>query len=99
VVVFSCLTAVSFLGLLTLFLIRPLPTTSQESENESDAAQLVGDAVQGELLEIFYLSLNSAVMTLSHVDNLNFESSEKARNKKSLKANGKKRARARKQLS
>jgi len=46
VVVFSCLTAVSFLGLLTLFLIRPLPTTSQESENESDAAQLVGDAVQ-----------------------------------------------------
>jgi hypothetical protein len=67
VVVFSCLTAVSFLGLLTLFLIRPLPTTSQESENESDAAQLVGD-VQGELLEIFYLSLNSAVMTLSHVN-------------------------------
>jgi hypothetical protein len=68
VVVFSCLTAVSFLGLLTLFLIRPLPTTSQESENESDAAQLVGDAGQGELLEIFYLSLNSAVMTLSHVN-------------------------------
>jgi len=46
VVVFSCLTAVSFLGLLTLFLIRPLPTTSQESENESDTAQLVGDGTQ-----------------------------------------------------
>ena len=80
-VVFSCLTAVSFLGLLTLFLIRPLPTTSQEIENESDAAQLVGDGVQGELLERFYRYFNSAGLMLSHVDikDLDFQSSEKAR--------------------